>query len=282
MSRFVTIAVALALCACTFAELGAQENAAQDNAPRTGGGLRAKVGGGSTGAGGGGLRGNDQGAAGAAPAMPAVAEVPDFAAILKQPVKFDFDQIALSEVADFFADHFDINVQLDSKGLADAAIDPSAPFTRTLRKPISFAAALHLIFGEFDLTFVVDNEVLLITSKEKADEILTTRVYPVGDLLGLKAVTIRPGKGISSPWVPLINLIRSTIQPDSWDDNGGPGSIEPFVVASRSSLARKWTFTKSWRTSSRNCAPSCHEAERSGGVHSDRDRGLQDRHGQSG
>jgi hypothetical protein len=27
---------------------------------------------------------------------------------------------------------------------------------------------------------------------------------------------------------PLMNMITSTIQPDSWDDNGGPGSIQPF------------------------------------------------------
>ena len=28
---------------------------------------------------------------------------------------------------------------------------------------------------------------------------------------------------------PLMNLITSTIQPDSWDDNGGPGSVQPFT-----------------------------------------------------
>ncbi len=27
---------------------------------------------------------------------------------------------------------------------------------------------------------------------------------------------------------PLMNMITSTIQPDTWDDNGGPGSIQPF------------------------------------------------------
>ena len=25
-----------------------------------------------------------------------------------------------------------------------------------------------------------------------------------------------------------MNLITSTIQPDTWEDNGGPGSIQPF------------------------------------------------------
>ena len=50
-------------------------------------------------------------------------------------------------------------------------------------KGISLRSALRLILEEFDLTYVVQDEVLKITSKEKADEILTTRVYPVADLV---------------------------------------------------------------------------------------------------
>ena len=26
----------------------------------------------------------------------------------------------------------------------------------------------------------------------------------------------------------IMNMIKSTVQPDSWDDNGGPGSMQPF------------------------------------------------------
>src|SRR5258708_6311621 len=36
------------------------------------------------------------------------------------------------------------------------------------------------------------------------------------------------GGGSMANWGPLMQLITSTIQPDSWDDNGGPGSIQPF------------------------------------------------------
>ncbi|HEY1601550.1 MAG TPA: DUF1598 domain-containing protein [Pirellulales bacterium] len=37
------------------------------------------------------------------------------------------------------------------------------------------------------------------------------------------------GGGSMAQWGPLMNLITNTIQPDSWDDNGGPGSIQPFA-----------------------------------------------------
>jgi hypothetical protein len=147
---------------------------------------------------------------------------------LRKPTKFDFADTALSDVVDFFANQFDINIQLDNKGLADAAVDPSAPITRSLRKVISFESALRLILEDLDLTFVIQDEVLKITSKEKADEILTTKVYPVDDLLGGRR-----------NWGPLMQAIKSSIQPDSWDDNGGPGSMQPFNVGSLLVVSQK-------------------------------------------
>ncbi|HEY4312595.1 MAG TPA: hypothetical protein VGN12_24310 [Pirellulales bacterium] len=158
------------------------------------------------------------------PAQSAVAETAptvDFEAILRRPVKVEFADTPLSDVADFFAAKFDINVQLDTKGLADSAVDSAAPVTISLRKPISFASALRLILNDFDLTFVVQNEVLKITSNEIAGEFLTTEVYFVGDLVK----TVWPK---TPQFYGLMNTISSTIQPDSWDDSGGPGSMEPF------------------------------------------------------
>ena len=197
----MTMVAALALCSVDGSWSLAQD-ALQDQsgAPAGGGGLR-----------GGGLN-RLRGAA-----APATADAVDFESILRRPIKVDFADTPLSDVVDFFSDHFDINIRLDHKGLTDAAVDPSAPVTCSLRKPISFESALRLILEEFDLTLVIQDEVVKITSKEKADEILTAKVYAVGDLLdrGPRRQAIDP----------LIATITSTIQPDSWDDNGGPGSI---------------------------------------------------------
>ncbi len=94
----------------------------------------------------------------------------------------EFADTPLSDVVDYIKSKHDIEIQLDPKGLTDAAVDPSAPVTKSV-KGISLRSALRLILEEFDLTYVVQDEVLKITSKEKADEILTTRVYPVADLV---------------------------------------------------------------------------------------------------
>ncbi|HEY4312594.1 MAG TPA: hypothetical protein VGN12_24305 [Pirellulales bacterium] len=140
---------------------------------------------------------------------------------LKQPVDLEFVDAPLVDVAEHCGKKFNINIRLDQKGLTDAAVDSSAPVTFSTLKPVSFESALRTILEEFDLAFVVMNEALAITSKEKADEILVTKVYYVGDLA-------RARREATSSFGALMNLITSTIQPDSWEDNGGPGSIQAF------------------------------------------------------
>lgn len=142
----------------------------------------------------------------------------DYEAILREPTRFEFVDTPLVDAVAYLANQHNIEIQLDRKGLADAAVDPAAPVTASLRKPVTLESALKLILEEFDLTFTIQDEVMKITSQEKADEILTTVVYPVSDLLSRQR-----------NWGPLMNMITSTIQPDSWDDNGGPGSIQPFT-----------------------------------------------------
>jgi hypothetical protein len=151
--------------------------------------------------------------------VPQIVGQNDLEAILRAPTRFQFDETPLADAINYLADQHNVDIQLDQKGLTDAAVDSQAPVTKSLRKPIALESGLHLILDDFDLTFVIEDEMLKITSTERADVVLTTKVYPVGDLV------TRP-RG----WMPLMNIITATIQPDSWDDNGGPGTIQPFAL----------------------------------------------------
>ena len=76
-----------------------------------------------------------------------------------------------------------IQVEIDNKALTDAGMDAEAiELNRDLRG-ISLRSALRLILKENDLVYVVQNEVLLITTTDKAQSVLTTKVYPVADLV---------------------------------------------------------------------------------------------------
>jgi hypothetical protein len=67
------------------------------------------------------------------------------------------------------------------------------------------------------LSAVVDGEAVSITTAIAAGEILSNRVYDVRKLLRA---------GIS--YDDLIECVTSEIEPDSWEDVGGPGSVKEF------------------------------------------------------
>jgi hypothetical protein len=85
-------------------------------------------------------------------------------------------------------------------------------------------SALRLLLRAEGLTYMVRDEVLLITTPDEAANKLTTMVYQVADLVLPPGTTDRDMADFDS----LIDLITSTIQPTTWDAVGGPGSIAPF------------------------------------------------------
>jgi|CXWL01.1.fsa_nt_gi hypothetical protein len=137
-----------------------------------------------------------------------------------------FEDVPLSDFCDLIHEKLGIDVVLDAKALNDFAIDPSTPITRSIRG-ISNRSFLRLTLRELNLTYTVQLGALWITTPEKAEALLTTKVYPVGDLLGRDT-----NLGESRPdYQTLLQAITRNIAPDSWDDVGGPGSLEGIYDA---------------------------------------------------
>jgi hypothetical protein len=103
-------------------------------------------------------------------------------AALDEKTELDFTDQPLSDVIDYLKNRHEIEIQLDNKALADAGLGSDTTVTRNV-KGVSLRSALRLLLGEFDLTYVVHDEIMLITTKTEAENMLSTRVYPVGDLV---------------------------------------------------------------------------------------------------
>jgi hypothetical protein len=101
---------------------------------------------------------------------------------LLETTSIDFQNTPLFDAIDYLKTKHGIEIQFDNKALTDAAIGPSAPVTRSA-KGIHLRSALRLLLDDFGLTWVVRDDVMLITTKEGADEMTTTRVYGVADLV---------------------------------------------------------------------------------------------------
>ena len=101
---------------------------------------------------------------------------------LDRPTEVDFFETPLSDAFDTLAEFHNINIELNSNEFDNLGVDTGTPITKTYNG-VSLRSAMRLILREYDLTFVVRDEVLVITSVEDAEQELVTRVYPVGDLV---------------------------------------------------------------------------------------------------
>ena len=101
---------------------------------------------------------------------------------LRSPTQIEFVETPLSDVVDYLRDYHKIEIQLDKKALGDVNIGTDTPVSKTLRG-ISLKSALRLMLRELQLTYIIQDEVLLITTPEEADARLVTKVYPVADLV---------------------------------------------------------------------------------------------------
>ncbi|HVX10957.1 MAG TPA: hypothetical protein VHC22_07250 [Pirellulales bacterium] len=102
---------------------------------------------------------------------------------LDESTELDFAEQPLTDVFDYLKQRHQIEIQLDTKALNEAGCGSDTPVTRSIRG-VTLESALDLILTPLDLTWIIHDEVLFITSKSQALNMIETRIYPVRDLLG--------------------------------------------------------------------------------------------------
>lgn len=126
-------------------------------------------------------------------------------------IGLNFTENTLSEVAVFLRDEYEMEVQIDTQALDDMGMSPDDTITITLRN-IRLDSALDLMLREHDLTYIIHNEVLLITTETRASTMLEARAYPTD---------INSNEGADK----LVEVIQTTVAPNTWSEVGGEGAI---------------------------------------------------------
>ena len=138
---------------------------------------------------------------------------------LAQNANLQFHKVELGKVVAELKRQYQIQIMLDKSALEEFDLGPDTVVNFTI-KDVSLRSALRLLLRELELTFIVRDEVLLITTNE-ADHDPKIVVYDVADL-----VTYRDEKNqIWTDYDPLISILINTIDPDSWQELGGEGAI---------------------------------------------------------
>ncbi len=122
-------------------------------------------------------------------------------AALDAPADLTFQNTPLGEAIARLKDRYKIEIRLDKNALREAGIAPDGKVNGALKGP-SLRSALRFLLGGRGLAYTIEDETLLITTRDEADSKKTVVIYPLGDL----AAT---GGGRSDDSDPLIELIHA-------------------------------------------------------------------------
>ncbi len=123
----------------------------------------------------------------------------------------DYSETPLQDVVSQLQDDYGIQVRLNKPALEEAGIGTDAPVTIALHN-ISLNSALRLMLNSLQLRYVIDDEVLMITTQEDAEMHLKICVYDAR-----KIIPDASEKNVKT----LIDTIKACVDCSTWAESGG-------------------------------------------------------------
>ncbi len=102
---------------------------------------------------------------------------------LDDETEMQFAATPLKEALEFLAEQHDFNLIFENGPIETDGIDIEGVEVNQILSGITLRSALRLILSEHDLTYVIEDEVMKITTVTEAESKMVTRIYPVGDLV---------------------------------------------------------------------------------------------------
>lgn len=109
---------------------------------------------------------------------------------LSETTEVSFTDNPLEEALDYLEDLHHIEIWIDKQALQEEGVNSDQQVTLVM-SGISLRSVLRLMLEPLGLTYLIEDEVMKITTQAKADEKMSTRVYPVADLV----IPIQPPVG---------------------------------------------------------------------------------------
>ncbi len=102
---------------------------------------------------------------------------------LMDMVKVSYDERPLGEVLQDLSAMAGIQIRMDRRALQQARVTSASPCTLNVPQGVKLKSALNLLLEDLDLTYVIENDVLNITSIEARRSKVFPRTYRVTDLV---------------------------------------------------------------------------------------------------
>ncbi len=101
---------------------------------------------------------------------------------LRQKTRLEFVETPLQDAVEYLSELHDIPIVIDTRALELVGFGSDTLVTKEL-KGISLRSALNLLLRDLELTYMIQDEVLQITTPEVAEANVKTKIYPLSDLL---------------------------------------------------------------------------------------------------
>jgi hypothetical protein len=143
--------------------------------------------------------------------------------VLGEPLKasgLDFTEEPLENVVNFLQDEYSIPIQIDELAIDAAGKTRDEPLTVRIQN-VSLKSALRLMLKAKQLTYIIQDEALVVTTPDKAAADLVACVYDVRDIIGKN----RGNKEL----IALVGTIQSCVVSGNWAVNGhGDAEVKPL------------------------------------------------------
>jgi hypothetical protein len=148
---------------------------------------------------------------------------------LAKPISVDFENNTLSSVLEWLGKVMGHDIITDKQALEEVGATYESMVTLKLRN-VTARTVLRKILADLNLTYVVRNETIQVTSIARAKEMVTTRTYYIGDLVNFVNPNLPPALNqvqMLQNIAIVVNSITTQIDPQSWNKNNpdAPGAI---------------------------------------------------------
>lgn len=134
---------------------------------------------------------------------------------LENNTTFMFTDESLTGISETIMERHKLDIVIDQVKLEEESVAMDATDITLKVNEIPLRSALRLLLANKNLAYIVENDVLKITTKTHADNYRLTRIYPVRDLVGADA----------ADYLSLTDAIRQGVSPGSWKEVGTSGGM---------------------------------------------------------
>src|SRR5262249_41279591 len=157
---------------------------------------------------------------------------------LNKPITLELRDVKFYEIIDHLQDLLGQPIVVDEEALKGANVTEDSMASARAKRPTAARSVLRQVLSPLELTYVVKDQAIFVTTKEKAKQLMTVRTYYLGDVLGTFSTYLPPALNqmqMAQNVGYIVDLIKRTIDPDSWADNGrdGQGTIafDPITMS---------------------------------------------------